>query len=79
MKNKKEDKEFTDVLRALDDAFLPFGSLEQMELHGTQTIAGKLQNAATIRKEDLEQALLKRNFQRRMCEGKLCWVVYNKE
>lgn len=79
MKKKEEDKEFQNVLRALDDAFLPFGTVEQMELHGTQTIVEKLHNAASIRKEELERALLERNFQRKMCEGNLCWVVYIKE
>ncbi len=67
------------VLRALDAAYKPFGVVEEMELHGTMTLAGKLENAASFKKEELEEALELRRFERRMCEGQLCWVVFSKE
>lgn len=78
MGNKKIDKELEDALKVLDAAFLPFGTTEQMEIHGTMVIADKLENAATIRKHVLEQALEMRGFRRKMFDGVLCWVVYNR-
>ncbi len=85
MKNKdnKNEKnnlspELDSALKVLDAAFLPFGTPEEMEIHGTMVIASKLENAASIPKHILEKALEFRGFRRQMFDGVLCWIVYTK-